>query len=353
MRRFLGSLVLLAVVVGAWWAGRTTMTPPAQAGQTAAPTTYQIEDGKVGRLLSFSVSASWSQRLLAYNGSQGTVTGVSVGDGGAVSEGSRLYAVDERPVVVASGSIPAYRDLTSGDRGRDVAQLQRFLARSGYYRYTVDGEFDAGTVAAVRAWQDHEGVQVDGVVRAGDVVYVPHLPVRIQLADDIKVGRRLAPGSEAVYGLGSAPTFDVRLSADQSSLVPLDAAVVVHANGRSWRGHIESATNDATGDLVLHLAGRSGAAVCGEDCGRVPTGREATYPVDIVAVPTTRGPLVPAAGLQTDPSGSPYVTDVDGNHVRVTIVAADAGWSVVDGIDLGRTIMLFGGGAGGSDAGRD
>jgi peptidoglycan hydrolase-like protein with peptidoglycan-binding domain len=56
--------------------------------------------------------------------------------------------VSGRPVFVLHGSVPAYRDLTEGDSGADVRQLQAALRECGY-RLTVDGVVGPGTAAAI------------------------------------------------------------------------------------------------------------------------------------------------------------------------------------------------------------
>jgi peptidoglycan hydrolase-like protein with peptidoglycan-binding domain len=61
------------------------------------------------------------------------------------------------------------RTLKEGDRGRDVRLLQRYLTRAGI-RTTADGEFGAGTKAAVRAFERFQRRRVDGKVTRQDVI---------------------------------------------------------------------------------------------------------------------------------------------------------------------------------------
>jgi len=49
-------------------------------------------------------------------------------------------------------------------QGDGVACLQQALADGGYYDGTIDGDFDNPTLAAVMAYQEDEGLFVDGVV---------------------------------------------------------------------------------------------------------------------------------------------------------------------------------------------
>lgn len=54
--------------------------------------------------------------------------------------------------------------LRNGSRGDLVKEVQQRLKNWGYYNSSVDGVFGAGTEAAVRAFQQANGLTVDGVV---------------------------------------------------------------------------------------------------------------------------------------------------------------------------------------------
>ncbi len=58
-------------------------------------------------------------------------------DGDKIACGGVLYRVDDRPVVLLCGTLPAYRALHVGDRGRDVRQLNRNLHQLGYDDLTL------------------------------------------------------------------------------------------------------------------------------------------------------------------------------------------------------------------------
>lgn len=353
VKRAAVSVAAVVMLVGTGWAaGRATLAPPTGGVAAASVQTYTVEQGRVSKVLNFTATTSYAQRLLAYGGSQGTVTSVHVRPGQTVVAGARLFAVDERPVFIAAGSVPAYRNMSYGDTGRDVAQLQRFLNTQGQRDDTstpdvgrdpltrYDGEFDTATRAAVERWQQSAGTAVDGVVDQGELVFVPTLPARVQLGGSVSTGTRVSPGMETVFSLADAPRFEVVLSEEQRDLVPLDGTVVVRAGGDRWRGIIVGTEGRGTGDLVLALGTTSGRPLCGHQCARIPAGKESAYPVAIIAVPATRGPIVPAAALRSDESGQAFVNDEDGRRVPVTVLATDGGWSVVDGVTVGDVLNL-------------
>ena len=70
------------------------------------------------------------------------------------------------------GSVPAYRNMQSGDTGTDITQLQRSLAELGYNPGSTDGTFGSATLTAVEDWQKADGLSVTGVVDLGQVVFI-------------------------------------------------------------------------------------------------------------------------------------------------------------------------------------
>src|SRR5262249_62395092 len=75
--------------------------------------------------------------------------------GQVIECGQVLYRAGDTPVVLLCGSTPAYRDLSEGDSGRDVRELDRNLVRLGYAdRAPLDPSSDAfgsGTAAGAQA----------------------------------------------------------------------------------------------------------------------------------------------------------------------------------------------------------
>lgn len=332
--------LVLAAVVGVW-ATRASLPADRVASQSSESVLYRVTNGSVSRILSFTAEAKWQATPLARNGAQGIVTTRDVQDGDEVDVGTTLYTVDLRPVVAAVGAVPAFRDLEEGSVGRDVRQLQGFLSTVGHFAGRASGTFDAATQAAVRAWQRDLGEPVDGAVKRGDLLYFPRLPARVVLDEAFLPGAPVSGGEIAVEALPAGPTFSVTLAAEQADLVPLTASVVVHHDDGAWDGKIMSSKIADTGELVLSLGTADGTPLCAADCGSVPIATTSTYVVDIVAVPETAGPLVPAAALRTEPSGSVYLVGANGAHIAVKVRAAAEGRAIVSGVDEGQMIQLF------------
>jgi len=127
----------------------------------------------------------------------GTVT-AAVDVGTILRRGDTVVEIDEEPVAVFYGSIPAWRDLRVGDEGPDVAQLETNLVALGYDPasvVTIDEEFTSGTKDMVEAWQEAMGLEVTGIFTIDSVVIVEG-PVEVtsapRVGDPAKAGSPLA-----------------------------------------------------------------------------------------------------------------------------------------------------------------
>jgi peptidoglycan hydrolase-like protein with peptidoglycan-binding domain len=95
--------------------------------------------------------------------------------GATIARGGTLFRIDNKPIVLMYGSVPAYRELKSGVvDGPDVAELNANLIAMGFDRGGAIGEadhFSEATAAAVRRWQSAEGLPNTGAVELGRVVF--------------------------------------------------------------------------------------------------------------------------------------------------------------------------------------
>lgn len=128
----------------------------------------------------------------------GVVTEV-IAEGETLDQGDILYRVNGEPVVVMYGDIPAYRtmrDLSENMTGADVQQLEAALVALGYdpdLLATVDEEFTDYTETMVERWQEDLGVDDDGQVALGDVIFIPAqaevLSVAVSVGDVVNAGQ--------------------------------------------------------------------------------------------------------------------------------------------------------------------
>jgi peptidoglycan hydrolase-like protein with peptidoglycan-binding domain len=342
VRWSVSGLLLIAVGGAAGWAAAIVLAPPRDVVGNAGFTFVAVSQGEVGSSLNFNTVAEWTTKPVAANLTGGTVTSVSVVAGQEVTHGTTLYTVNLRPVAIAQGSIPAFRTLQQSAEGADVAQLQQFLATIGTYTGAVDGDFDYNTSQAVRAWQKLVGIEPDGVMQAGDLVYVPALPARIALdTEKVAVGAVLGQGDQVVLGLPNAPTFRIPLTSNQSALVPLGTRVAIAGpNGEAWEGFAaEQKTTEMGIDVVLS-PGEGIASICVDACESIPISGEASLRSQIIVVESVAGLTVPSAALNTRADGGIVVFDEDGVEHAVTVVASAKGMSVIEGVSAGMRVRV-------------
>jgi hypothetical protein len=175
----------------------------------------------------------------------GTVTWLpNVGQ--VIENGQVLYRVDEAPVVLLSGSTPAYRPLAEGASaadvtGADVAQLNHDLVALGYVNSgdmdrTWD-EFTWATKVGVERLQAHLGLAQTGMLSLGNVVFLP-TAARVTLLQAILGGPATGPVLSAT---STARTVSVALDADlQSAVKAGDPVTITLADGRPTPGVVTS-----------------------------------------------------------------------------------------------------------------
>jgi len=132
-------------------------------------------------------------RQVAADRADGVLTWLPA-EGRALEAGDVAYRVDEEPVVLLTGRLPLYRDLSYGvDNGADVRQLERNLKRLGYDPGTVNNEFTGYTEDAVRELQEDRDLDETGVVAAAEFLVLPE-SIRVGAAQ-ADVGVTLLPGT--------------------------------------------------------------------------------------------------------------------------------------------------------------
>jgi hypothetical protein len=128
-----------------------------------------VESEEVDGTLGYADSRNVINRL------SGTVTWLPK-QGSVVKTGEKLFEVNGKPVFLLDGTYPAYRSLRSGRQGRDVAQLERSLRELGFDEdkdMAIDSEWTSATTAAVERWQRSHGLEEDGSIEVGRVVFQP------------------------------------------------------------------------------------------------------------------------------------------------------------------------------------
>jgi multidrug efflux pump subunit AcrA (membrane-fusion protein) len=186
-----------------------------------------------------------------------------------------LYRVEEAPVVLLCGRTPAYRDLSEGDSGRDVRELNRNLVRLGYAdRSELDpasDDFGWETAAALERLQDRLGVDQTGSLELGEAVFLPG-PLRITKAT-ARLGTRAAPGMEVAQATSTNRQVTVDLDASQQAQVKVgDRAQITLPDNRTTPGVVSR---------IGRVATSSDDTGSGSDAGSGSGSSTATLPVYI------------------------------------------------------------------------
>ncbi|MFB6664049.1 peptidoglycan-binding protein [Streptomyces parvus] len=160
-----GSVLFLGAGGGAGAAGKgADGLPPATA--TVVRTDLVLARTVDGRI-------DFAQRRAVKAAVEGTVT-VAAAEGRTVRRGEALYELNDKPVTLLYGPVPAFREMKQGHRGSDVLQLERNLRDLGYGAgLYVDTEYAEDTESAVKRWQKHLNRETTGRIGRGDVVFQP------------------------------------------------------------------------------------------------------------------------------------------------------------------------------------
>ena len=206
-----GAAVLVAVaatggVVVLSGGEQATATPQAVSANTAT-----VQKGKLSAAVSQDGTLTYRARpdgspFSAINHARGTYTELpEVGD--TVDCGGVLYRVDDKPVLLLCGTVPAYRALHAGDAGQDVRQLNRNLHVGG-----AGDAFTTKTQNALKALQRRRGAHVTGALALADAVFLPEAVRIAKVAGQL--GGSAQPGAPALNA--TSETLHVQVNLDPS-----------------------------------------------------------------------------------------------------------------------------------------
>ncbi|GAA1420906.1 efflux RND transporter periplasmic adaptor subunit [Catellatospora coxensis] len=319
-RYLVGGVAVLALATAAGLAvglpGLSGETEPAAAGppETATVTRQSLADtetksGTLGYGAEHTVGAR----------SAGTVTWLAA-EGAVIGRGKPLFRLDDQPVVLLYGALPAYRQLRDGVEGADVKQLEQNLKALGYDGFTVDREFTAATASAVRQWQEDLGLPETGVVEPGRVVFAAG-QARVD-ALSATVGDLVQPGTPILTRTGVDRAVVVELEvADERLAVPGATVEVELPDGKRVPGKVGAVQTviapgvngaDPTTNLEVTVSLTAKDAVQGF--------QQAAVDVDFTAE-TREGVLtVPVAALLALAEGGYGVEVVEGGASRIVAV---------------------------------
>jgi hypothetical protein len=204
--------------------GASASTAPVQKGELSATVS---QDGT----LTYRARPDGSP-FSAINHTRGTYTELPAA-GDKVDCGDVLYRVDDKPVLLLCGTVPAYRALHVGDAGQDIRQLNRNLHVRG-----AGDAFTAKTANALKALQRRKGVHVTGALALGDAVFLPEA-VRIAKVTG-QLGGSALPGAQALSATSDTLHVQVNLDpAEQGQVKRADRAQITLPGNTTVTGKVD------------------------------------------------------------------------------------------------------------------
>jgi hypothetical protein len=189
------------------------------------------------------------------NQMNGTYTSVPT-PGKIIDAGQALYRVDDQPVVLMSGTTPAWRAFAAGmTNGPDVAELEANLIALGYARglFSAAGEqFNSLTAAAISRWQVANGYPSTGQVALGEIVF-ENGPVLVG-ATNVAPGQAAVPGDQPYQVTTTTRIASVPLNASLPPVNVGEAVSIVLPSGATTPGRVSAvgpAVTSGTGSGTL------------------------------------------------------------------------------------------------------
>ena len=190
--------------------GGAGAAPKAPALSTAPVTrTTLVDQVRLTGEIDYGLAQPFAGRLA------GTITALPA-PGTVLKAGDTAYRVDDQPVVLLLGKLPAFRALAEGVSGPDVKQFEENLKALGYRGFKVDTTYDKDTAAAVKKWQKAAGLPESGTVDLGRVAYT-EAPVRVAEHKQ-HVGDTAAPGTPVLTTTGTTRSVTLTLDDKQAAL---------------------------------------------------------------------------------------------------------------------------------------
>ena len=234
--------VTIGAVVTASGAKRPAAATPLPPASTAT-----IKMGELSATVSVNgtltyLAQSDGSPYLVINQGNGIYTELPVA-GQVISQGQALYRVNDSPVVLLYGSTPAYRTLSAGDNGPDVAELNADLVQLGYATSDqlspTSAVFGSPTTTALEKLQRALGVIQNGTLALGQAVFEPSAMRVMTLS--AQLGSAAQANQTVMQATSTTRQVQVALDASQQINVAVgDKVTITLPNNRITRGVVSS-----------------------------------------------------------------------------------------------------------------
>jgi len=277
--------------------------------------------------------------------------------GSIVQPGQVLYRVNDRPVVLMTGTVPAWRPFTAGmTDGPDVQELEANLLALGDARGLLAApspHFGAAAAAAVQRWQTSLGQAAPtGSVDLGAIVFAP-AALRVA-ADTVAPGQPAAPGDSPYQVTTTTRAVSVPLTPDDPTVTTGQPVSIVLPSGTSTPGVVtavgppppaspgtssssSSSGSSSSASIVLTVTPADAAATGSTDGEAVQVSLAVQSVQQVLAVPVAALLALSGGGYGlevVEPSGQHRLIGVRtgvfaGGQVQVDAAALQPGTKVV------------------------
>jgi hypothetical protein len=290
--RVLAAAAVLAAIAAIGGVAVTSGAKPATAAaQPAPPPTARVEKRTLSAMVSQPGTLTYRARsdgspYSVINQARGTYTQLPA-VGRVISQGHVLYRVNDSPVVLLDGSTPAYRTLSAGATGPDVAELNADLVALGYASRAQlsprSASLGSATTTAVEKLQAALGVSQNGTLTLGEAVFEP-TAVRVTTVS-AQLGGSAQTGETVMQGTSTTRQVQVALDAAQQTSVSVgDQVSITLPNNRTTPGVVSSVGAVATcpSSSGSGGSGSSSAAPGTDTCSSASSGSSTpTITVDV------------------------------------------------------------------------
>ena len=318
----LGAIAAVALAIGiVVAAGLPGSSPAASSGKRVAGATA-VQRRDLVATDTESGTLTYASPQTVFNRLSGTITWLPT-VGRLVKPGQAVYQVDGQPVVLFSGTTPAYRDLTSGiSDGPDVLELNQDLVNMGFdpgHEITVNNSWQSGTTDAVERWQASIGASQTGTISLGQVVFLPGAQritsVNTVLGSTGGSGTGSAAGSSsgASSGSGSGSSSGSGSTSGASAAVsPRTEFVSLTTNTASTPATATAASGGGTAERSTAIMDAWNAACAAHDIQRLE-GLKQNHPNVLASFEPSSCAAQPRSSAPSDPPQTTPAAPAAGN----------------------------------------
>ncbi len=310
-----GGAVIAAGTLSGGVAALSNGKQATSAAQEPPPNTMKVERRELSAMVSLSGTLTYraapdGSPYAVINQAGGTYTELPV-PGQVISQGQALYRVNDSPVVLLYGSTPAYRTMSAGATGADVAELNADLVALGYATSGQLGptptSFTSATTTAVEKLQAALGMTQNGTLSLGQAAFEP-TALRVTTLS-APLGASTQNGQTVMLATSNTRQVEVALDASQQSDMAVgDKVTVTLPNNQTTPGVVSSVGSVATCPTSSAPGGSSSSSTASA--------------TDTCASGSSGSSTAPTIIVDVTPSDPPATGTWDQAPVQVTITTA-------------------------------